>query len=316
MIDVVALGELLIDFTCQSVSDEGYPTMSAHPGGAPANFLSALASCGAKTAFIGKVGNDSFGRTLTNTLNKAGIETKGLIMAEDVFTTLAFVTVDGTGNREFSFARKPGADTTLTFDEIDFSLIDEAKVFHFGTLSLTDEPARTATVKAVEYAQKQGKLITYDPNLRPPLWKSLEDARKQILWGLTKADIVKISDNEIECLFGLSPEDGASYIIENYDVKLVFVTCGADGCYFETATVKGHVSALENLKVVDTTGAGDIFGGFALWGVLENNKKPEELQYEELYSITRFACVAAGLSTQKQGGISSIPSMKEINQFY
>ena len=197
MTDVVALGELLIDFTCQSVDADGYPTMAAHSGGAPANFLAALAKFGAKAAFLGKVGTDAFGNMLKGTLEKAGIDTRGLIMAEDVFTTLAFVTLDETGNRSFSFARKPGADTCITFEELDLRIIDEAKVFHFGTLSLTNEPARSATVQAVAYAKRKGKLITYDPNLRKPLWRSMEEAKQQMLWGLQQADVVKISDEEV-----------------------------------------------------------------------------------------------------------------------
>ena len=179
MIDVVALGELLIDFTCVSTDADGYPTMAAHPGGAPANFLAALAKFGAKTALLGKVGSDSLGRLLVGTLENAGIDTRGLLVDDSVFTTLAFVTLDQQGDREFSFARKPGADTCITFEELDTRLIDEAKVFHFGTLSLTDEPARTATQKAVAYARSKGKLITYDPNLRKPLWRDLQEARQQ-----------------------------------------------------------------------------------------------------------------------------------------
>lgn len=314
MMDVVALGELLIDFTCQSVDADGYPTMAAHPGGAPANFLAAINKFGGKTALLGKVGNDTFGRALIGTLKSAGIETRGLIVSDDVFTTLAFVTLDDTGNREFSFARKPGADMAMTFDELDLSLIDEARAFHFGTLSLTDEPARTATVKAVEYARAHGKLITYDPNLRPPLWKNLDEAKEQLLWGLGQADVVKISDNEVEFLFGLSPEEGAAHILQNYGVKLVFVTCGADGCYFKNAVASGHVSALKNAQVVDTTGAGDIFGGTAVWGVLASKKSPESLSTDELHDIVRRACTTAGLSTEKHGGISSIPSEKEIDE--
>ena len=178
--DVVALGELLIDFTCVSTDAEGYPTRAAHPGGAPANFLAALASFGAKTALIGKVGNDTFGKCLTKTLQEKNICTDGLVASDDVFTTLAFVTLDASGNREFAFGRKPGADTCLSFEEVNLKLIDEAKVFHFGTLSLTDEPARSATYKCVEYAKKAGKLITYDPNLRKPLWKSLDEAKEQL----------------------------------------------------------------------------------------------------------------------------------------
>ena len=190
MFDVIALGELLIDFTCQSRDADGYPLMAAHPGGAPANYLAALAKFGKKTALLGKVGEDSFGRLLLSTLEKANIGTEGMVVSEDYFTTLAFVTLDEQGDREFSFARKPGADTQLSFDELKTALIDEARVFHFGTLSLTDEPARSATYKAVDYAKARGKLISFDPNLRPPLWHSLDEAREQMLWGLSRADVV------------------------------------------------------------------------------------------------------------------------------
>jgi len=312
MIDVVALGELLIDFTNVSADGDGYPTMAAHPGGAPANFLAALSKFGAKTALLGKVGNDTFGKLLADTLEKAGICTKGLVMAEDVFTTLAFVTLDETGNREFAFARKPGADTRLSFEEMDLSLIDEAKVFHFGTLSLTDEPARTATYKAVAYAKENGKLITYDPNLRKPLWKDLEEAKKQLLWGLSQADVVKISDEEVEFLFGLGVEDGAQYILDHYGVKLVFVTCGADGCFFKNRNACGHVPSLSGIQVVDTTGAGDIFGGSAVWKLLQQNEDPATLTHKELTDVVRFACTAAGLSTTKHGGISSVPEYAQV----
>ena len=310
--DVVALGELLIDFTCVSKDSDGYPTMAAHPGGAPANFLAALAKFGAKTALLGKVGDDALGRLLVQTLNSADIESKGIIVAADVFTTLAFVTLDETGDREFSFARKPGADTCITFEELDLSLIDEAKVFHFGTLSLTDEPARTTTQKAVAYAKEKGKMITYDPNLRKPLWKSMEEAKAQILWGLGQADVVKISDEEVEFLFGLGVQEGAQYILANYGVKLVFVTCGADGCFFQNAVAKGHVPSLSGIQVMDTTGAGDIFGGSAVWKILQYNKAPETLTESELMDIVSFACTSAGLSTTKAGGISSVPDLETV----
>ena len=312
MADVVALGELLIDFTNVSADADGYPTMAAHPGGAPANFLAALSEFGAKAALLGKVGNDTFGKLLVGTLKKAGIETRGLVMADDVFTTLAFVTLDETGNRDFAFARKPGADTQLSFEEIDLSLIDEAKVFHFGTLSLTHEPARTATCKAVAYAKAQGKLITYDPNLRKPLWADLEEAKKQLLWGLAQADVVKISDEEVEFLFGLGVEQGAKHILANYGVKLLFVTCGADGCFFMNETASGHVPSLSGIKVADTTGAGDIFGGSAVWKLLQLNAAPETLTEPQLREVVSFACTAAGLSTTKAGGISSVPALNEV----
>ncbi|MGM9588211.1 MAG: carbohydrate kinase [Candidatus Limivicinus sp.] len=312
MIDVVALGELLIDFTCQSVNEDGYPIMAAHPGGAPANFLAALTKFGTKTALLGKVGADAFGKMLTSTLENAGIETRGIVASETVFTTLAFVTLDETGNRAFSFSRKPGADTCLSTNELELSLIDEAKVFHFGTLSLTDEPARSATYQAVEYAKSKGKLITYDPNLRKPLWRDLEEAKQQLIWGLTQADVVKISDEEVEFLFGLDAETGAERIIRDFGVKLVFVTRGAEGCYFRNAIACGKVPSLSGIKVLDTTGAGDIFGGSAVWKLLQTGKAPDVLTEAELLEIVTFACASAGLSTTKPGGISSIPSLDAV----
>lgn len=308
MIDVIALGELLIDFATQNTDTEGYPTMAAHPGGAPANFLAALTKFGAKTALIGKVGSDTFGKLLLGSLQKAGIETRGMVVTDDVFTTLAFVTFDEHGDREFAFSRKPGADTCLSFEEIDLSLIDEAKIFHFGTLSLTDEPARSATYKTVAYAKEKGKLITYDPNLRKPLWQDLEEAKKQLLWGLSQADVVKISDEEVEFLFGLGVEDGAKHILENFGVKLVFVTCGAEGCFFKNAIAQGKIPSLSGIKVIDTTGSGDIFGGSAVWKLLQLDKSPDVLTEAELRDVVSFACASAGLSTTRPGGISSVPA--------
>lgn len=315
MCDVVALGELLIDFACVKTDDDGYPTMAAHPGGAPANFLAALAKFGVSTALLGKIGDDAFGRLLTNTLKQAKIDAGGIVVDENVFTTLAFVTLDSTGDRSFSFARKPGADTQLRFEEINLKLIDSAKVFHFGTLSLTDEPARSATYQAVAYAKEKGKLITFDPNLRKPLWTDLTTAKDQMLWGLSHADVVKISDEEVEFLFGLGVEDGAKHILSAYDVKLVFVTCGPKGCYYSNGLACGMVPSLQDIPVVDTTGAGDIFGGSAVYGLLQIGKAPETLSKDELVKIVTFACTAAGLSTTKSGGMSSVPSMDEVTKY-
>lgn len=309
MYDVVALGELLIDFTTIRADSDGYPTMAAHPGGAPANFLAAIAKFGGKAAMLGKVGTDTFGKLLTSTLREVGIETKGIVASDDFFTTLAFVTLDANGDREFAFARKPGADTQLRFDELELSLLDETRVFHFGTLSLTGEPSRTTTCRAVEYAREHGKLITFDPNLRKPLWRALDEAKQQMLWGLAHADVVKISDEEVEFLFGLGVQEGAQYILEHFPVKLVFVTCGPDGCWFQNKNASGHVDSLRNIQVVDTTGAGDIFGGSAVWKLLQTGKAPEALDEAALREIVSFACTAAGLSTTKPGGISSVPDM-------
>lgn len=309
MYDVVALGELLIDFTTIRADSDGYPTMAAHPGGAPANFLAAIAKFGGKAAMLGKVGTDTFGKLLTSTLREVGIETKGIVASDDFFTTLAFVTLDANGDREFAFARKPGADTQLRFDELELSLLDETRVFHFGTLSLTGEPSRTTTYRAVEYAREHGKLITFDPNLRKPLWRELDEAKQQMLWGLAHADVVKISDEEVEFLFGLGVQEGAQYILEHFPVKLVFVTCGPDGCWFQNKNASGHVDSLRNIQVVDTTGAGDIFGGSAVWKLLQTGKAPEALDEVALREIVSFACTAAGLSTTKPGGISSVPDM-------
>ncbi len=312
MLDVVALGELLIDFTYQSADEDGYPTMAAHPGGAPANFLAALAKLGARTALLGKVGADAFGRLLTGTLEKAGIGTMGIISSPEAFTTLAFVTLDESGDREFSFARKPGADTCLRFEELDLGLIDQAKVFHFGTLSLTDEPARTCTYKAVAFARERGKLVSFDPNLRPPLWRGEAEAKEQMLWGLGQADIVKISDEEVKFLFGLAPEAGAEHILTEFGPKLVFVTCGAEGCVYRSAKAAGRVPSLGSILVKDTTGAGDIFGGSALWKILQTGKDIDALTKGEIAQAARFGCVTAGLSTTRSGGIQSVPAYGEI----
>ena len=312
MYDVTALGELLIDFAAVSNDPDGYPTVAAHPGGAPANYLAALGKFGAKTAFIGKVGNDGFGKMLAQTLQKSGIDTKGLVMADDVFTTLAFVTFDASGDRSFSFARKPGADTQLRFEEIDLSLIDDCRVFHFGSLSLTDEPARSAAHKAVEYARSKGKLISCDPNYREPLWNDGLEARAQIEWGLHQADIIKVSDEEVEFLWGLSPEQGLEKLASEYDAELIFVTCGADGCFYKNKNACGTVPALKGIKVIDTCGAGDIFGGSAMWKLLQTGKRPRDLTDAELKDVVTFACTSAGISATRPGGISSIPALDEV----
>ena len=285
MIDVVALGELLIDFAAKSTDSAGYPTMAANPGGAPGNFLAAL--------------------------NAAGIETKGILVDDSVFTTLAFVTFDESGDRSVSFARKPGADTQLRWEEVDKSLIDEAKVFHFGTLSLTDEPVRTATQKAVAYAKAQGKLISCDPNLRLPLWPSEDAAKEQMLWSLRQADVVKISDNEVEFLWNCTPEEGADKLLKEFGVSLAMVTLGPDGCLLKTKNASFR-AACPKVHPIDTTGAGDIFGGSALSRLLELEESIDALTEEDLAYIGSFAAAAASLSTEVSGGIPSIPEKDAV----
>lgn len=311
MFDVVALGELLIDFAAKSTDAEGYPTLAANPGGAPGNFLAALNAYGKKTAFLGKVGDDTFGHLLLKTLRGASIETKGIVVDDSVFTTLAFVTFDASGDRSFSFARKPGADTQLAWEEIDQSIIDEAKVFHFGTLSLTNEPVRSATRKAVAYAKAQGKLITCDPNLRKPLWKDLEEAKAQMLWSLNQADVVKISDNEVEFLWNCTPEEGADKLLSEFGVSLAMVTLGPDGCLLKTKNASFRAEC-PKVHPVDTTGAGDIFGGSAVARLLELEKPVSQLTEEDLAYIGKFAATAASLSTETVGGIPSIPEKSAV----
>ena len=312
MCDVVALGELLIDFAPVSTDEAGYPTLKAQPGGAPGNFLAALQQYGCSTALIGKVGDDAFGHLLVKTLRDLGIGTSGIVVDPEVFTTLAFVTLDAAGERSFSFARKPGADTRLRPDEVDPSLLENCRVLHFGTLSLTHEPARSATEDAVAYARKRGKLISFDPNLRKPLWPSDQAARDQMEWGLHQGDIVKISDEEITFLWGLTPEAGAQKLLKEYDVKLVYITLGPEGCFFANRNGTGKVSSPDGIHAVDTTGAGDIFGGSAMSRFLRLDKAPEELSVEEMAAAVRFACCAASLSTQAHGGIISIVTEEEV----
>lgn len=314
MVEVVALGEILIDFAQKSVDDMGYPALQAQPGGAPANFLAALAKYGHSTAMIGKVGDDAFGHMLIDTLDKRGIGTDGVITDSDFFTTLAFVTLDENGDRSFSFARKPGADTQLEFEKINMFLLKQAKVFHFGTLSLTDDPAREATEKCLEYAKNNGKLISFDPNLRLPLWDDPQDAKQAMLYGLEYADVVKISDEEVEFLWGCDCEKGAQIILDDFGASLVYVTLGADGCYYANRNGTGYVKTPQGITPVDTTGAGDIFGGSAMHCLLYADKKPANLTAEEMDRICHFACRAASLSTTKYGGLTSVPDMADVEK--
>ena len=312
MYDVIALGELLVDLAERTKDENGYPTLAANPGGAPGNFLAALSAYGKKTAFLAKVGDDTFGHLLTGTMRRAGIDTRGILISPDTFTTLAFVTFDAHGDRSFAFARKPGADTQLRWEEIDPVMLEQARVFHFGSLSCTDEPARTATQKAAAYARAHGKLVTYDPNYRAPLWKTEQEAKAQILWGLSQADIVKISDEETQFLWGCGPEEGAERVLA-LGARLVMVTLGPRGCLLKNAQAEFSCGC-PKVQPIDTTGAGDIFGGSAMSQFLRLNKAPEELTVEEMRAVTRFACCAASLSTQTHGGIVSVVPEADVRK--
>ena len=311
--DVVALGELLIDFTMIRQDEQGYPTMQAHPGGAPATFLATLTKYGASTAMIGKVGQDAFGELLKGTLDKIGVDTTGVIMDPEVFTTLAFVTLDEQGERSFSFARKPGSDTRLKSEEVLRDQIEGTRVIHFGTLSLSHEPVRKATRDVVAYGKSIGKLITFDPNLRRILWDDLEQARHAMEWGLKKAHVVKLSDEELEFLYGeISWEQGVERLLREYDVSLVLLSLGAQGCLAANRQGSVRVPALNGITAVDTTGAGDVFGGSAVWKLLQMDCPPENLNEAQLREIAEFACAAAGLATTKAGGLPSVPELKQV----
>ena len=310
--DVVALGELLIDFAMSGQSEQGNNMFEACPGGAPCNVLAMLNKLGKKTAFLGKVGNDQFGKLLKSTIEEIGIDTKGLLMDEEVRTTLAFVHTFADGDRDFSFYRNPGADMMLSEEEVDMEMIRDARVFHLGTLSMTDEPARTATKKALDVAKEAGCLISFDPNLRPPLWKSLDTAKEMMEYGFGYCDILKISDNEIQFVSGKEDYDeGIKYLQEKYNIPLIFLTLGKEG---SRAYYKGIRVEKEGFQVdtIETTGAGDSFCGSAISGVL--NKGIDNLTESDLGEILTFANAAAAIVTTKKGAIRSMPELEEIEK--
>ncbi len=312
--DVTALGELLIDFTENGDSAQGNPLMEANPGGAPCNVLAMLQKLGKKTAFIGKVGNDMFGNQLKKAVEEVGIDTRNLIMDNKHHTTLAFVHTYPDGDRDFSFYRDPGADMMLTKDEVQKELIEDSRIFHFGTLSSTHEGVREATRHAIELAKEAGCIITFDPNLRPPLWDSLEDARKEIEYGMGKCDVLKISDNEVEFLFGTTDYDkGAAMIREKYNIPLVLITMGKDGsrAYYKDLRVEAAPFLQEN--TIETTGAGDTFCASALNYVLEHGL--EDLTAENLKELLTFANAAASLITTRKGALRVMPSREEVLEF-
>lgn len=312
--DVTALGELLIDFTENGESSQGNPLMEANPGGAPCNVLAMLQKLGKKTAFIGKVGADMFGNQLKKAVEEVGIDTRNLIMDQKYHTTLAFVHTYPDGDRDFSFYRDPGADMMLTKEEVQKELIQSSRIFHFGTLSSTHEGVREATRHAIELAKEAGCIITFDPNLRPPLWGSLEDARKEIEYGMTKCDVLKISDNEVEFLFDTTDYDkGAALIREKYNIPLVLITMGKDGSRAYYKDMRVEVAPFLQENTIETTGAGDTFCASSLNYVLEHGL--ENLTEENLKELLTFANAAASLITTRKGALRVMPSKEEVLDF-
>ena len=310
-IDVTALGELLVDFTMNGQSEQGNPLFEACPSGAPCNVLAFLQKMEKKTAFIGKVGNDQFGKMLKETIEEAGIHASNLIFDNQVNTTLAFVHTFKNGDRDFSFYRNPGADMMLTAAEVNEETIKQSKIFHFGTLSMTAEGVREATKKAVKTAKENGCLISFDPNLRPPLWESLELARTQMEYGFANCDILKISDNEIQFVSGKEDYDeGIQYLIDKYNIPLILLTMGADG---SRAYYKGQKVEQAGFEVdtIETTGAGDTFCGSALNYILEHDL--QNLSETELAEMLKISNAAAALVTTKKGALKSMPEKEEIN---
>ena len=312
MYDIVGLGELLVDFTTQGKSAQGNPIYEANPGGAPYNVLAAASKLGRKTAFIGKVGNDDFGRMLKKDIEGRGINSDSLYLTDEFFTSLAFVTLDEKGNRSFSFARKPGADTRLEPDEVDEELIKSAGIFHCGTLSMTEEPARSASLKALKTAKRNGVLVSCDPNIRLSLWKNPEQARDTMMKVLDYGDIIKISEDELEFLYGSGDtEKNAKRLINEYYPKLIFITCGAAGAYAVNKNAMCWHPSFTNLPVLDTTGAGDCFCGAALSELLKL-ESIDEAGEMELFGILRYASAAAGLCCTRYGGAGAVPDEAEI----
>ena len=308
--DVIALGELLIDFTMNGQSEQGNNMFEACPGGAPCNVLALLNKMGKKTAFIGKVGKDQFGALLRDTITEAGIDASNLMVDENVNTTLAFVHTFPDGDREFSFYRNPGADMMLTADEVNPEVVKDTKVVHFGTLSMTHEGVREATKKAVETAKANGCLVSFDPNLRPPLWSSLDLAKEQMEYGFGKCDILKISDNEIQFVSGKEDYDeGIAYLQETYNIPLILLTMGKDGsrAYYKGMRVERPGFSV---KAIETTGAGDTFCGSSLNYLVDHDF--ENLTEEQLGEMLTFANAAAALVTTKKGAIKAMPVKEEV----
>ncbi|MDQ0900640.1 carbohydrate kinase [Paenibacillus sp. V4I7] len=314
MYDIVALGEVLIDFTPAGNSELGYALFERNPGGAPANVLAALAKWGKRTGFISKVGSDIHGQYLVDTLGLCGINTQGVVMSKEANTTLAFVQLDASGDRSFSFYRKPGADTLLTENEVLLDMIAQSKLFHFGSLSMTNEPSASATRKALLFAKENGCTISFDPNLRVPLWDDLEHAKRMMEYGLAHADIVKISEEELIFLTGAADlEAGSRMLYEAFGPSVILITLAEKGAFYRFGQVTGSVSGYA-VDAIDATGAGDAFFGGFLNSWMDSNQAIHTMSETEIRSIISFANAAGALATTRRGAIPAMPSLEEIRK--
>lgn len=309
--DVIALGELLVDFTESGISQNGMKLFEQNPGGAPANLLTVVSHMGHKAAMIGKIGTDMHGSFLKRTLEQEGICTDYIVEDDSVFTTLAFVALNDKGERQFSFARKPGADTCLTVQELNRQALEECRIFHFGSLSLTDEPARSATIEAVKTAKEAGALISFDPNYRASLWVKEKDAIEAIQGVLPYADMLKISDEESVLLTGESECQKAAGELLKMGPKLVAVTLGGEGVYLANQKNRGQIAGIP-AEVVDTTGAGDSFWGGFLSKFLEYQMDMQDLSWDDWRTCAEFGNATASLCVRKRGGIPAIPAKEEV----
>ncbi len=315
MFDITAFGEVLIDYTPAGKSRAGMDLFEQNPGGAPANLLACASKLGSRTLFIGKVGADTQGRFLKKTLDNAGISTAGLVEDSRYFTTMAFVNLTETGERSFAFARKPGADTQMTVEEVDFSLLSKSRILHFGSLSLTDSPSRETTFTVIEKGREAGCLISCDPNIRPMLWPSCEAAKEQVRSVLPFVDIIKLSQEEAELLTDLKvPEEAVETLLAK-GVRLAAVTLGKDGAYVAMEGMRVRVFG-HSVKVLDTTGAGDAFWGAFLHKLTEKMKNGnwDQMESEDLMRLAKFANAAAACCVKKRGGIPAMPELQEIER--
>lgn len=315
MFDVVSLGELLIDFTPLGKSDHQHVIYETNPGGAPANVAAAVAKLGKRSAFLGKVGNDQFGHFLEQVLSDLGVDPNGLVFSDTFPTTLAFVHLHDEGERSFTFYRKHSADQNLTIEDVRFDLIAKSKIFHFGSVSLTHEPSASATFAASQFAKEKGLTISYDPNLRIPLWEDLDRAKTLIIEGLKYTDILKISEEELTFITGTNDLDSGSKVLyDQYGIPLILLTLGKNGCFIRKGNKTVHVPAFP-VHSIDTTGAGDGFLGAVLSKIVEKEDSIENTNIDQLFEIVRFANAVGALTTTRRGGITSLPSTEEIISF-